>query len=397
MKIKALFEAVHRRKAWVLAGLGPAKAANMALAAVEFATGRERLRALPSIVKIDISPLCNLHCISCVHAYPHGSPALQRQEWGQHQKMSVGQFQRIIDQIAGRTIAVSLYYLGEPLIHPDLDHLSQIARKAGLQVHVSTNFSFALTEERLRGLIDSGITHLTVCVDGLSQDKYKLTRVGGSVVQVLNNLANLCTVRAKMGRKTPFIEVQYIKYQHNMDEVEAAQKLCKELGADAFSSLWGQLYNYVQLDPQNFKVLGPIPKGIIPHCWWPYFSMVIKYNGDVIPCCWFRHGAQYTPGADARTLGNVFETDLLNVWNSTGYRRARRLVSDPARPDPDVHSSFCHLCPVIFRTTCWDKLRYAEWGRFEDFFALDRTGIPVPINTTCSGSSLAQTHTLNTP
>ncbi len=46
-----------------------------------------------------------------------------------------------------------------------------IARDANLNVHLSTNFSFRFTDERIRRIVDSGVSHLTVCVDGFFQGK----------------------------------------------------------------------------------------------------------------------------------------------------------------------------------------------------------------------------------
>ena len=76
-------------------------------------------------------------------------------------------------------MAVSMYYLGDPLMHPDLDEMCRITSNGGLNAHISSNFSFSLTDERLRSLVLSGLTHLTVCVDGFSHETYSRTRVGG--------------------------------------------------------------------------------------------------------------------------------------------------------------------------------------------------------------------------
>ena len=55
--------------------------------------------------------------------------------------MTVDQYQRIIDEIKGKSAAVSLYYLGDPLVHPDLDKMCRIAADAGLEVHLSARTS----------------------------------------------------------------------------------------------------------------------------------------------------------------------------------------------------------------------------------------------------------------
>ena len=79
----------------------------------------------------------------------------------------------------------------------------------------------------------------------------------------------------------------------------------------------------------------------------PYFSTVIKWNGDVIPCCTHRHGMQYVPGADARVFGNVFVKDFADIWNSPEYQRARRLVSDPTRSGAEPELSVISATRVL--------------------------------------------------
>ena len=176
-----LISAVTRRRAWLFGRMNARKAFNMVAAAKDFALKRETMNALPAIVKIDISPLCNLRCTACVHADPTGNPTLEKQVFEPKHRMSVDQFQNIVEQIKGKATAVSLYYLGDPMVHPDLDRMSRIAADAGLQVHVSSNFSFGLKDDRIRSIVTSGLSHLTVCIDGLTQENYQRTRVGGNI------------------------------------------------------------------------------------------------------------------------------------------------------------------------------------------------------------------------
>jgi MoaA/NifB/PqqE/SkfB family radical SAM enzyme len=379
MNTKRLIASVLRRRDWLFGRIGPRQGLNLAAAAKDFALKRETMRALPAVVKIDISPLCNLRCTACVHADPNGNSTLEKQVFAPGHKMTVEQFGRIIDQIRGRTASVSLYYLGDPLAHPDLSEMCRVAADAGLQVHISSNFSFGLKDEKIRELVQSGLTHLTVCIDGLSQEKYQLTRVGGNIARVLKNLERVCRFRKELGARYPLVEVQYIKFRHNLDEVEKARKLCEELGVDRFSTFWGDLHNWTDRDPGHFEVIGPRPAKRLPLCYWPHFSTVIKWNGDVIPCCTHRQGAQYAPGADARVFGNVFEKSLTELWNSKPYQLARRFVSDPGRStnDPDLRNHFCAECPVIFETNRRDTLLAANELDYDDVFTLDERGRPV--------------------
>ena len=379
MDTKLLISAVTRRRAWLFGRMDARRALNMVSAAKDFALKREKMNAFPAIVKIDISPLCNLRCTACVHADANGNPTLEKQVFAPAHRMSVEQFRGIVEKVKGKATAVSLYYLGDPMAHPDLDKMCRIAADAGLQVHASTNFSFGFKDERIRSIVESGLSHLTVCIDGLSQEKYQRTRVGGNIARVIHNLERVSKVRKELGQKYPLIEVQYIMFQHNLDEVEQARKFCDDIGVEQFTTFWGDLHNWTDRDPGNFDVIGPKPKKNLPHCYWPYFSTVIKYNGDVIPCCTHRQGMQYAPGADARVFGNVFEKDFAEIWNSPEYQQARRMVSDPTRSetDPTLKEHFCDACPVLFETTRNENARWGNQATFEDVYTLNEKGKPV--------------------
>ena len=378
MDLRQLTKTVWRRKRWLFARLSPGKAVNLARASKDFALKRETTKALPAVVKIDISPVCNLKCTMCIHSDGNGSDLIDRQKFSRKDRMSVEHFGHLIEQLRGKTTAVSLYTWGDPLTHPDLEEMCRIAARAGLQVHISTNYSFNLSDERIRGLVESGLTHLTVCVDGLTQEKYEKTRVGGRIKWVLENLRRTCEIRKELNQSFPLIEVQYIKFQHNVDEVEKAKAMVEAWGVDNFATFWGALHNLSDVMPQNYPLLGPKPNQRIPRCFWPHFSMVVKYNGDVIPCCEHRAAAQHAPGADARTLGNVFESSVEEIWNSKGYQQTRRLVGNPElqESEPELRKTYCDGCFVINETGIEQTRRWANKHSFDELFTVNAKGRP---------------------
>ncbi len=340
-----------RRTSWFTDRLTPAKFRNGLSAGLSYLLRRQRSSSFPLALKIDISPVCNLKCPVCVHAAPEGDALLEKQDFAVY-RMSVDQFRKIVDEVRGKVSALSLYYLGDPYAHPNVDEMCGIAKDAGLNVHLSTNFSFRFTDERIRRILDSGVSHLTVCVDGFSQETYSRTRINGRLDFVLSNLERVCKLRDQLKRSFPKIEVQYIKFPHNVHELEAALSYFKKIGVDQIEHAWGMVNNYADLEPRNYDIRQPRGKAGLPLCHWPYDSMVIKYNGDVIPCCNFRHATQYVAGEDARTLGNVFSSGVHAIWNSDVYAATRRLVLDPKdfERNENLKSHFCHGCPALFQT-----------------------------------------------
>jgi MoaA/NifB/PqqE/SkfB family radical SAM enzyme len=366
---------VRRRQGWFVENLTARKFANLLIASAQFLLKHEVMKAWPVIVKIDISPLCNLQCTVCVHASPTGDAreSLKAQVFSPDQKMSLNQFKRIIAEVSGNSLAVSMYYLGDPLVHPDLDVMCTIARQANLNSHISTNFSFNLSDERIRNLVTSGLTHLTVCVDGFTQETYERTRVGGRLDVVLDNLRRVVQCRSEIGGRYPRIEVQFIKYRHNLDELNDALRYFSALGVDQVTDYWGALHNYTDFSPGKYRVLGPRKNKLLPQCLWPHFSLQIKFNGDVIPCCNYRHGSQYDRSEDKRIVGNVLKSGLWNIWNSVEYQDLRRFVSNPRNivKEANLAKTFCDGCPTIFDTEVDKKICRADQHHWEDFYKLD--------------------------
>lgn len=267
-------------------------------------------------------------------------------------RMSVDQFAAIVAQLKGRVLAVSLFYYGDPLIHPDLDVMIRIARDAELAVHITTHFSYPLQAERIRQLVDAGLSHITVAVDGASQETYGVTRVRGRLDLVLRNLKMLVDYKREQGLSLPYVEVQHLQFPHHAPgEKEAVRRMVMAMGVDHWKcsiglryDASGDLYNVVDDDPAAPEGEA-LPNRPLPRCHWPYSSAVIKFDGDVIPCCLWRVGQQYAPGEATRALGNIFETPLAEIWNGPGYRVLRRRVSHPAE-GPGA-ASFCDGCPKL--------------------------------------------------
>lgn len=365
-----------RRYDWFLHDATSGQALNLARAVPAFALGRDRTAAAPVMLKVDISPVCNLRCTYCVHARAddHDDEVLRQQSFSGRQRMTPDQLRAIVGEVRGRTAAVALYYLGDPLMHPDLDELCSIVADAGMRSHVSSNFSFPLTDQRLDSLLRSGLTHLTVSIESLDQERYSRTRVGGRIDLVRHNLERLLRLRDVSGRPRPRVEVQFLRYQHNQDELEDVARWCESRGVDQFTAYWANLHNYADLAPERVRVDGPRQARALPRCAWPWFAMQILWDGSVIPCCYHRVSEQYRDGGDARVVGNVLTDGVLATWRSLRYQDLRRLAADPVGGLSAGHreASFCHGCPQLFETSEPDQRRVADTHTWESVYL--RTG-----------------------
>jgi Glycosyl transferase family 4/Radical SAM superfamily len=308
-----------RRQGWMNENLTVRKALEMGSAGLHFLMKQEILGSYPLVLKIDISPLCHMACTMCVHATPRGGgdPLNDQELQG---RMTLAQFQRIVDEVKGKTLAISMYYMGDPYAHSQVDDFCRVAFDAGLNVHLSTSFSFPFSDERIGRIAKSGVTHLTVCVDGATQEIYEVSRVGGRLDWVLSNLRRLAEHRNRAGLRYPKLEVQFISFPHNRHQSHAVREQTLALGADAFYSYEGYRDNWADRRVAEYVIAGPKSTRWIPRCYWPYVLMLIKYNGDVIPCCLHRflvhnyHPARIFLG-DSGSLFLGYVVAALSVWS----------------------------------------------------------------------------------
>ncbi len=327
------------------------KTLNLGHSIFSYLFRREQAQYLPPVLKVDLSPLCNLHCPICVHATPkEHSNLLSQQHFDSSQVMPFDQYKKIIDEVKGKTQAIYLYLMGEPFMHPQICEMSSYANDASLNVLVSSHFSFKFPDKKIAEIANSGITHLEVSMDGATQEVYEQTRVGGRLDYVLDNLTRLCAYKKAHNLRYPKIEVQCLAYDHNRHEVEVLRQKLMPLGIDMFTTEEGDVGSWAELAAENFNITANKPDMAIPSCHWPYAAMVIKYDGDAIPCCLFNMGKQFAKEPDrAMTLGNVFEKGVATVWNDKPYRDLRRYVAKPSLVDSEteLQNSYCYGCPQL--------------------------------------------------
>lgn len=78
-------------------------------------------------IYVEICNTCNLSCSFCVQDHKH--PRM----------LGIDQFRSILDQIKPYTSYLYLHVLGEPLMHPELEEILSLCRKADMHVQLTTN------------------------------------------------------------------------------------------------------------------------------------------------------------------------------------------------------------------------------------------------------------------
>lgn len=104
--------------------------------------------AVPALLQLEITGLCNL---SCTHCYSESSPK------GTHGDMTAGDWEDVITQAAALGVRKAQFIGGEPMLHPALPQLIRHALVARLQVGVFSNLVH-VSEELWQVLRSPGVT-----------------------------------------------------------------------------------------------------------------------------------------------------------------------------------------------------------------------------------------------
>ena len=138
-------------------------------------------------------------------------------------------------------------------------------------------------------------------------------------------LTRICFIKTKINHHELD---EFIRFWRGKVDIIAIQKLINtHQGYDDESLFKKELQVELEVMPNTSK------------CPSPYQRLVIRNNGDVIPCCSF-FGYNLV-------VGNIYENSLYEIWNSAEYKILRDQVNSEnflSKPTP------CQLC-ILGRQT----------------------------------------------
>jgi radical SAM protein with 4Fe4S-binding SPASM domain len=312
---------------------------------MSLARGDVEAQGFPYVYTIDTGNVCNLRCPLC----PTGAGELQRSQ----RLMSYETFRVLLDKISPYAVEMILHNWGEPFLNPDILRIIRSASNAGVGTTISSNLNLVHRgDDFLADVVDSGLDHLTVSLDGTTQDVYQIYRKGGDLNHVLRNLETVLRLRRARGSRTPVIEWQFLVMKHNEHQISDARRLAKELGVDrlrfapaglpfddltnvSLAKQWlPESQEFRNYDPETIRRRGYLYD---ERCFYLYRGMTVNPSGEVSPCCVVHH--------QQWDFGNLVENSLGDVWNNSHYRASRALFS--RKPSASGPSTICARCPLF--------------------------------------------------
>jgi MoaA/NifB/PqqE/SkfB family radical SAM enzyme len=316
---------------------------------------RFRQRALPRAIYLELTSACNLNCVMC---------PTQRTVVKKHKPdgfMDPALFERLVDEIAAfdRTTKVVLHKDGEPMLHPQIVEMATYAARKLDNVLLVTNGTL-MTEDKARGLLESGIGSVRFSVDGLSRQTFEKIRrqdpanvyadplVPVDYESVLANIRRFCAMKKERGVTRPNVGVRITDFEATRKEL-----------AD-YKQYWEQHVDFVevarllswsgQVTSESSDAASRYP------CMALWSQAVVNWDGRLAACCVYVD----TTGDGKGIVGDVRATSLREAYFGSAIQRLRlaHLNNDLTTVAP-----FCTPCrdwrsPVSVGERVWtDGLR----------------------------------------
>jgi hypothetical protein len=186
--------------------------------------------SLPNRLYVECTAACNISCNQACCAPETGITRTR-----QAGMLDFDLFTRVIDEAGPSLGWVDFFNYGEAFLHKRAVEMCEYIKTKfpHIYLYTSTN-GLALTEERARRLVHSGIDEVTFSIDGASQDTYVQYRQRGDFAKALANLRTMADEKARHGRDVPHLNWRYILFKWNDgdEEMNAARQLAVDNGVD---------------------------------------------------------------------------------------------------------------------------------------------------------------------
>ena len=151
----------------------------------------------PLTVGWDITHMCNLRC---KHCYANAGKRIE-------EEFSLEEIKKIVDELDSLGTVLIALAGGEPMLRKDIYEIISYIKSKGMEVFLNTNGTM-INEDTIIELINAGLTHIEISVDGLEED-HDFIRGKGSFEKVLNALEICKKYNIKVGIMSTLFKHNY--------------------------------------------------------------------------------------------------------------------------------------------------------------------------------------------
>ena len=242
-------------------------------------------------IYIEITNICNLNCSFC------------SKDNRVKESISVENFESILKKINDYTDYIYLHVKGEPLLHPQLNKLLDIAYKYNKQVNITTNGT--LLTQSVDIINHKAIRQINISLHSENNKDNYLDDIVNSVEKLKNKIVVLRYWTLKDTKSTEVVDKVLKHYNLSTTSVDKEKhiKIRDNLFLDK-----AEEFIWPSLDNDYYNENGT--------CYALKDQLAILVDGTVVPCCLDSNGII--------NLGNIYKEELIDIINSKRYQTMKK-------------------------------------------------------------------------
>lgn len=333
----------------------------------------------PSHIDLDLSSKCNIRCRFCHLSFFDPKEIAE---------FNLKNFS-LLDPILEHLSSITLFSKYEPLTCKEFIPIFKKIAQYDMESYFSTNGTL-LTEEIMDNIVGR-LTYLTISITGFTNETYKQNMGVDKLDQIKTNIEYLNKKKKEKNTTFPILRISTVglldiihelklavdfAYKYDIQEgiqVTSFKAFSKEMtplmpvnDSKYFATITEEVIKYAN----EKKVKFVLQSGSIienqqdteklghKDCNMPWYRLSIQPNGDVYPC-----PVSYKP------IGNIFESPILDIWNSKEIAKFRNGVNNVNNMNEDcINCTHCrHRSIVSSKTNDFsEKNRYISEMRRKD-------------------------------
>jgi MoaA/NifB/PqqE/SkfB family radical SAM enzyme len=291
----------------------------------------------PEWVNINVTENCNSKCITC-YAWRNKS----------ENELATEEIKDALRQLRKIGVRNVIFIGGEPLLRNDIGVLVREATLLGFETRMIVTNGLLL-EAKAEELLESGVTHISVSIDGVESNNDVIRGIPGSYKKSIRGIRAVQKLKKEKGLCAHVTILTTILLNQNVDDVPKLIELSRRLGAHwtcnlldpnlpifqgiPFSDLVvknekkiDETINYLKRIRRENPWLITTCEHVLEyaryylkthnffphrfHCVHGYKLIWIESHGDVHPGCWLM-----------KPVGNLRKNKLHEIINSEAYRK----------------------------------------------------------------------------
>lgn len=262
-------------------------------------------------IYIEITNICNLNCSFC-----KGTKRTKAY-------MTKERFKEVLEKIKNHTQYINLHILGEPLMHPDIASILNIANEYNMKVNLTTNGR--LLKNKLDVINDSiSIRQINISLHSFDNvDDIK------ELLELIDKITSDCYISFRLwnlgvnNNNDKIIKYLNEHYKTNINGENKSFKLKEKVYLN-----FDYQFEWPDIDNEGQNEIGTC-QGLRTH-------IGILVSGTVVPCCLDTDGII--------DLGNIFDSDLESILKGERCNRIKEGFLNKKLVEP-----LCKRCSYISR------------------------------------------------